>query len=102
MSEYTLNTDEVLIIDEDARINDTYANGHVALTNQRVIVIHKEKKMFHKETVLSDSYPVEDLITKDGLLRFKQRAIAFICILQIQKSRLISFRTFLLQNSLMP
>ena len=71
MKNYELCSDEVVLYKGDVKAVDSKDEMQLILTNLNIVFITTHKKMFGKEEVVVDDYPVEEIKIYNGVPQLK-------------------------------
>ena len=73
MKNYNLRPDEVVLYSGDVQIEKHRGSIELTLTNYSLIIINTVKKMFSKEQVNVETFPVEQIKVYNGVPQIKQK-----------------------------
>lgn len=72
MENYSLQSNEAVLYKGEATFGNNKTRGELLLTNINIVVITKTKKLFSKEQVDLDIFPVEDIKVYNDIPQIKQ------------------------------
>lgn len=71
MENYSLQSDESVIYKGDVSLIDKNGSTNMILTNLNIVLVTKNKKLFQKEEVEIETYPIEDIKIYDNVPQIK-------------------------------
>lgn len=86
MKNYELNPEEVVLYKENVEEVDSKGELQLILTNQHIVFIKTNKKLFGKDEVIVEDYPVNEIKMYNNLPHFKVKGtVAEIYLLSTDK-----------------
>lgn len=94
MENYALLPNEIVIFEDNVHIKGSTTFDHLVLTNQRIIIICTEKKIFKKDTVTVMEFPVSDIKMYNGKPQVSQK-VDTVTIYFTSSTIIATFSSFL-------